>query len=391
MQRWVCKRAYEFGWTEERFSRFDGSSQVRYSRYRGKQEIERIGKKYQWLALHEVLARLSDNVHWIARDYDDPENKSYSGPWQIQMRDIDPTIGIRKNAGHLSDPGRVNTWWQPYNFPLGDITDLPEQIEYLWEEQRLPEFRNFLQVEEPATQIQWTVLRGFWQEDQRERFSTPNFARLDCWFRINSILVCKEALGLAVEKFSTRMLSEPHIIDVPSTNYQGFLGEYPWHPVYSLISGWQNTDSFGNSDLPMYLSPVSEYEWEIGGSVGDFSLDSSLSLYLPAKELVEDMSLKRIVGGDGSWRNDNGEIFKDPSLVESGPSYALIRSEQFDDWLDKKGLAILWLIGGEKQLFLHNSSKFCGRLTYSAMYRLVNGMPTGSSFWCRRTEPRDEQ
>lgn len=388
-QRWVCKRAYEFGWTDERFSSFDGSSQVRFSRYRGNQEMERIGKKYQWLALFEVLARMSDNVHWIAPDYDDAENKSYSGPWQMQKRDIDPTIGIRKNVGHLSDPGRVNTWWQPYNFPLGNITDLSEQIEYLWDEHRLPDFQDFLQVKEPATQIKWTVLRGFWKEDQKERFSNPSFARLNCWFRINSILVCKEALGLAVEKFNSRTLSEPYIGNVPSTNYQGFLGEYPWHPVYNRMSGWQNTDSFWDSSLPMYFNPVLEYEWEIGGSVGDFSLDSSLSFYLPAKELVEDMSLKRNASGDGSWGNEEGDVFKDPSLSESGPSYALIRSQQFDEWLDKKGLAILWLIGGEKQLFSHDSSKFYGRLTYSTMYRLVDGMPTGGSFWCSR-DPRDD-
>lgn len=389
-QRWVCKRAYEFGWTDERFSSYDGSSQVRFSRYRGNQEMERIGKKYQWLALFEVLARMSDNVHWIAPDYDDAEDKSYSGPWQIRMRDIDPTSRIRKNVGRFSDPGRVNTWWQPYDFPLGDITDLPAQIDYLWDEQRLPEFQDFLQVEDPVEKSKWTVLRGFWKEDQRERFPTPNFARLDCWFRINSILVCKEAIGLAVEKFRARMLSEPSIIDVPSTDLQGFLGEYPWHPVYNRISGWQNTDSFGNSNLPMYLCPVSEYEWEVGGPVGDFSLDSSLSFYLPAKELVEDMSLKRNGRGDGSWRNDDGEIFKDPSLMESGPSYALIRSQHYDEWLNKKGLATLWLIGGEKQLFSHDSSKFYGRLTYSTMYILVDGMLSGGSLWCSRTEPRDE-
>ena len=388
-QRWVCKRAYEFGWTDERFSFFDGSSRVRFSRYRGNQEMERIGKKYQWLALFEVLARMSDNVHWIAPDYDDTENKSYSGPWQMRRRDIDPTSGIRKNVEHISDPGRVNTWWQPYDFPFGNITDLSEQIEYLWDEQRLPEFQDFLQVEDPVEKSKWTVLRGFWKEDQGESFSNPSFARLDCWFRINSILVCKEALGLAVEKFCTRMLSDPVIINVPSTDLQGFLGEYPWHPVYNRISGWQNTDSFWDSSLPMYLSPVSEYEWEIGGSVGDFSLDSSLSFYLPAKELVEDMSLKRNASGDGSWGNEEGDVFKDPSLSESGPSYALIRSQQFDEWLDKKGLAILWLIGGEKQLFSHDSSKFYGRLTYSTMYRLVDGMPTGGPFWCSR-DPRDD-
>ena len=389
-QRWVCKRAYEFGWTEERFSLFDGSHQVQDGRYRGKQEIERIGKKYQWLAFHELLARLSDNVHWIDRNYSDLEDKSYYGPWQIHKRDIDPTIGIRKNDEHLSNLSRVNSWWQPYNFPLGDKTDFPEQKEYLWDEQRLPEFQNFLQVEDPDTQNQWTVLRGFWTEDQRELFYNPSFSRLECWFRINTILICKEALELADEEFKARRLSDPDLITISSTDNQGFLGEYPWHPIYRQMSGWQDTDNFGESRSPKFFSPVSEYLWEIGGSIGDFSLDNSLSFYLPAKELVEDMGLRRTESNNGSWENDEGVIFKDPSLVDKGPSYALIRSQQLDEWLDKKGLALLWLIGGEKQMFSHNSDKFYGRLTFNAMYRLVDGVPKGGIFRCSRQEPQGD-
>ena len=389
-QRWVCKRAYEFGWTEERFSLFDGSHQVQDGRYRGKQEIERIGKKYQWLAFHELLARLSDSVHWIDRNYSDLEDKSYYGPWQIHKRDIDPTMGIRKNDEHHSDLSRVNSWWQPYNFPLGDKTDFPEQKEYLWDEQRLPEFHDFLQVKDPAAQNQWTVLRGFWKEDQRELFCNPNFSRLECWFRINSILVCKEALELADKEFKNHRLSDPDLITISSTDNQGFLGEYPWHPIYRQMSGWQDTDDFGESRSPKFFSPVSEYLWEIGGSIGDFSLDNSLSFYLPAKELVEDMGLRRTESNNGSWENGEGVIFKDPSLVDRGPSYALIRSQQLDEWLDKKGLTILWLIGGEKQMFSHNSSKFYGRLTFNAMYRLVDGVPKGGILRCSRREPQGD-
>ena len=89
------------------------------------------------------------------------------------------------------------------------------------------------------------------------------------------------------------------------------------------------------------------------------------------------MGLRRTESNNGSWENGEGVIFKDPSLVDKGPSYALIRSQQLDEWLDKKGLTILWLIGGEKQMFSHNSSKFYGRLTFNAMYRLVDGVPQG--------------
>ena len=312
-QRWVCKRAYEFGWTEELFSQFDGNYPVRNDGTRGKQEIERIGKKYQWLALHEFLARLSDNVHWVGRDYGDQENGSYNGPWQIHIRDIDPTFGIRKNAGHQSHQSYVNTWWQPYNFSLGDLTGFSEQQEYLWDEQQLPSFQNLLQVEESDTQSQWTILRGFWIEDQKDLHNNPNFARLKCWFRINSIFVFKEALEVAVEEFKERFLSDPHIIHVPSTDYQSFLGEYPWHPVYSLMSGWQNTHRFERSRLSKYFSPVAEYNWEFGDSNGDFSLDSHPSFYLPATELVESKHLRRAERNDGLWENDDGVIFKDPS------------------------------------------------------------------------------
>lgn len=389
-QRWVCKRAYEFGWTEERFSHFDGSHQVRDGRHRGKQEIERIGKKYQWLAFHELLARLSDNVHWIDRNYSDLEDKSYYGPWQIHKRDIDPTFGISKNPKLLSDRIYVNTWWQPYTFPLGDKTDFPEQKEYLWDDQRLPDFQDYLQVEDPDTQTQWTVLRGLWKEDQKELFPNPIFSRLECWFRINTVLVCKKFLELADEEFKSRRLSDPHIISVPSTYYEGYLGEYPWHPIYKDMTGWQDTISLGSSKLPRYFSPVSQYEWEVGESVGDFSLDSSLSFYLPAKELVEDMRLRRLESDHGSWKNDEEVIFKNPNLGEKGPSYALIRSQQLGEWLDEKGLVILWLIGGEKQMFSHDSSKFYGRLTFNAIYRLVDGVPEGGIFKCDRTEPRDD-
>lgn len=388
-QRWVCKRAYEIGWTEELFSDFDGSYLVRNGRGRGKQEIERVGKKYQWLAFHELLARLADNVHWADR-YNDEDNKSYNGPWHIHRRDIDPTFGISKHVERPSDYRNVNTWWQQYNFPIRDITGFSEQQEYLWDEQRLPEFQDLLQVADPVTDNQWSVLRGIWHEDQKELSSSPNQTRLDCWFRINTVFVYKEDLELFSEEFRDCRLSDPSIISIPTTNYEGFLGEYPWHPVYRRISGWQTYDNFGKSILPRYFSPVAEYAWEAGNADKDFSIDSSLSCYLPAKELVMSMGLRRTTGDNGSWENDDGVIFRDPSLMENGPGYALIRSQQLDEWLNDEDLAILWLIGGEKQLFSHNSDKFYGRLTFSAMYRLVDGVPAGGILECIRTEPQDD-
>jgi hypothetical protein len=54
-KRWVTRRAYEFGWNSQRFPSDHGHSGMSSER----PQMERIGKKYQWLALSELLARLS--------------------------------------------------------------------------------------------------------------------------------------------------------------------------------------------------------------------------------------------------------------------------------------------------------------------------------------------
>ncbi|WP_139380405.1 hypothetical protein [Maledivibacter halophilus] len=59
--RLVHEKVIELGWTNKYFKSFDSTySHDTVSRYSDKR-IERIGKKYQWIALYELLAKLSDN------------------------------------------------------------------------------------------------------------------------------------------------------------------------------------------------------------------------------------------------------------------------------------------------------------------------------------------
>ena len=189
------------------------------------------------------------------------------------------------------------TWWQPYRFPFPIADDIPSQNFFLWDNNIIPNFSDLLLVKESDTQNQWTVLRGFWAEKQRESSIKANLPRLDCWFRINSIFIRKKDYKLVEKSLKNKRLTDPHVIGIPSTAYQGYLGEYPWHPIYKSMSGWHNPDS--NFDLipTEYFVPISEYKWESGD--GDYSLDSSLSFYLPAKELVESLCLR--MNNNGLW------------------------------------------------------------------------------------------
>ena len=378
-QRWACKRAYELGWSRELFFDFE---RMHCSFGRGigssNEAMERVGKKYQWIAFHEFLAHLSDNMHWIDRDHDHGGARSVcQGPWQIYQREIDPTIWIKETGERRSYPKQVNPWWQPCSSSFSGIRNLADQKKYLWEKEQVPEFSRLLWIKEPGTQNEWTVLRGFWWEKQRENYMGKDNFMLKTSFSISAIFVRKEHLNSVEKKLKDGIGEYSFNVQVPPTPHQCYLGEYPWHPVCESVSGWNGPeDGLGKLIQTEYFVPVSRYEWESGDN--DYSIDRSLSFYLPAKELVESLELRRTYEDFGSWGNDDGVVFRDPSVKQDGPNYALIDSRKLNEWLDENGLDILWLIDGEKELLPSNTQRVYGSQLYRGVFKLVGDTPTGS-------------
>ncbi|WP_406671907.1 NACHT domain-containing protein [Natronospira sp.] len=387
-QRWVCKRAHDFGWKKELFADFERMcSHGRSGGPRGG-AMERVGKKYQWMAFHEFLARLSDNYHWINRGYSDiPDDDVYEGPWQIHMRDIDPTIWARQCGEYKTFHNKQSTWWQPYTFPFPIENDLTAKKNFLWDENILPIFSDLLKRKMPVDNSNWFVLHGHWSENRKYSDDESDSPYLDGWFRINSIIIRKGNYDLLANGVGSKPLIDPHVVSAPSTQHQGFLGEYPWHTVYRHISGWKKPDEiFRDQIVVEHLIPFAKYEWEDSGS--DYSLNSSLYFHMPSKELIQDMQLSRPSGQWGVWESEGQHAFYDPSLQDYGPSYALMRTEILQKWLEDNDMEIVWLIGGEKMMFSSGASQFFGRLVYSGLYKIVDDSPVGK-IWFDREEPRD--
>lgn len=56
-------------------------------------KTERIGKKYQWITMHNMLARISDNCKMVDRwNYPPRESVRFDGAWEPYVRDFDPTL-----------------------------------------------------------------------------------------------------------------------------------------------------------------------------------------------------------------------------------------------------------------------------------------------------------
>jgi hypothetical protein len=102
---------------------------------------------------------------------------------------------------------------------------------------------------------------------------------LDGWFRINSIFIHKGDYDSLAKGVEGKTLCDPHIVSAPSTQYEGFLGEYPWHTIYRHLSGWREPEEVFRDQIAVeHLVPFSKYEWEEGGN--DYSLNSSLYFHM---------------------------------------------------------------------------------------------------------------
>ena len=109
IQRYILWRVFDLGWTIERFGRFDRYFIRDFGRDASK--AERIGKKYQWIAYHEIMALISDHYQYCEQSREVDGSQIYEGPWQGHFRDIDPSCTLRSVPGGTSWGGHAASWW----------------------------------------------------------------------------------------------------------------------------------------------------------------------------------------------------------------------------------------------------------------------------------------
>jgi hypothetical protein len=113
---WITKRAYELGWTEELFPK-DGQGGS-YSRHEN--GLERIGKKYQRIALDELQARLADNF-WVLEGWPErPHQYRYSH--HEFRRNIEPTI-LSSASRYSSSPQANDNWMSEPQIVLPEVAE----------------------------------------------------------------------------------------------------------------------------------------------------------------------------------------------------------------------------------------------------------------------------
>lgn len=378
-RRWVAWRAHNLGWTPERFAQFERNMP---SQGRMEHSIERIGKKYQWIAYHELTGRLSDIVAVDGGFRNQPQ--PYRGPWQVDTREMDPSILVTRTK-EQDGSRQPATWWSPHaprwredppkarlawmRDESRDVPDVPMQLDVTD-----TDGRRWLVLDMGATRNQSVIDNG-----------ESMFLRMT-WHKVHSLLVARndaDRLATLLMK-SERDRDHPPEIDLP---WRAYLGEYPWHPSYDHLHGdWE----LGKPKIEVFGTIANRY---VERSGHNYSIEESFNLSIPGPRLVRGLNLRLADGHSLAFCDAQGNIqFKDPSAEAAGHSAALVDRAALTALLESDGLELIWIFLGEKSAHggRPQRSGWGGQLDYWGIYRF-NGSAISGQLQFERKDPSSQQ
>jgi hypothetical protein len=377
-QRWIFKRVLDLGWTVEKFGKFDRSRDRYGNTGRAADKSERIGKKYQWIAYHEFLAHLADNLEFRDTTWKD-EPSDYQGPWQLRLRDIDPSCLLTSSC-RIRITRNEKAWWSPVAFDQWRTE--PDDVAWRKRTDLLPDISSLPVVIDPHTGKEWLVLECNynWEEPTPPEIEKYDVPRRDIWYMLKSYLVreedeCTFFNWAKHQHFMGRWMPESH------ETSKIFLGEFFWSPAFEYFDtpyychdGW--TQGRDGQPCPILVTSDQYFNERAGY---DCSIDETISFYLPAKWIADEMDLSWL-GVDGCYYSNSGELAaQDPSVCTPGPRALLMNKELFMSYLAEKGYSLVWTILSEKDDIGGGmrDTDWPGRMELSGTLVLKNGRPKG--------------
>jgi hypothetical protein len=342
-KRWILKRVFEL-YNSDLHGRFDGHISTHYDNGRSDHPTERIGKKYQWIALHELLGYLADNFRFLESNYP-PEYGEYKGAWQIGIRDIDPScIALHKPSAMPPWKPKYDAWKakEASTVWLKRKADLPNPIELL--------------LYKDSQGIEWYIFDSSykWEQDippEEERYQYPT---RDIWYNFSSFLI-KNIDAEKLFKWSQNQNFYGRWMPEIQVGIQDcFFREFPDSDAYKNINlrdgalkdGWITRVGF-HKRMPGAIMQTND-EFSVTTVSRDKSVEESFNIGLPSKWLVQYLSIKQS-NNDGIWVNKSGdEICSDLSLREGGAAMLAVEKKAFLKFLKRNKFSVIWMLVGEK-------------------------------------------
>lgn len=344
----------DLGWTPDRFQRYDTSRRAALDSRDDR--VERIGKKYQWIAYWQLLGLFTD--HFQLKDRYTDVVRGYEEPIDVDVPDIDPTVLVRPQSHvpiHRKDP----IWFAP----VGGDMPKEDQEGWLLNDEYVPNPADLIEVTDHDGGT-WTLLEGYYSWEQHkpslEAGETRN-PRHVIWMQIRSYIVANadrpqiEAWAMGQDWYGRWM---PESGDP----YGLYLADHP-DSVRWIEASRDDHDS-GATPVPVEVTTTS-----YGGMGGswDYSDSKEVRGLLPSSAVCERLGLGW--SGDFRWSGDGTDTIAANfgSAAQEGPNAVFVDRTALAAALSKRGEALLVTVLAEKG-------------TYRDNYEVPNGTPFSRSY-----------
>lgn len=353
VQRYILARVFELGWSSDLFGEFD-----RQMPHGGgdSRKAERYGKKYQWIAYWEALARLADTYQYI-ESYPKTRVASYSGAWQILLsREIDPSTGLKTES--QKQILNSSAWWQP-EIPSGwqdELTDL----EWLKDSKNLAVIGDLWRIKDFEGE-RWLNLdcHFTWLQPGQLGFESSSLPRRKVWCYLQAYVV-KKKNSVALRMWLSKQNLFGRWMPEPATSHEVHLGELNWssvsHTLLAELSGVEAWTLGHRSPKPKHPVLLPSMEYASSASGFDCSPNEGMHVSVPSPWLFDKMNLE--------WRGEAGRYYKrasaqcaawDPAPQYSrgesiGPSALLVREQDFLQAIRDNDCDVVWTASCIKQI-----------------------------------------
>lgn len=358
-KRYVFDRVFEFGWTPEGLGELERSHFAGYGYSRARPTVERISKKYQWIAMHEMLGYLMD--HYQRFRWSEEEPTRIEGPWQVGRRDFDPSEDVGIASGLAGYERASEFWWSPLADPIETPLAGREWIFADW----APEIRQILSLHDAQVGREWLTLCGYydWTEYDAVRREDEDAPYRQAWLQVYSWLVpAKKALRLI------REFREKHFFGYgifPPEAYQCWVGEYPWGASCRELRGYFE-------GTPEWLSEMRERALT-AGFIGRHGV------LVPAPQVLSLLEASWTGTKANFARTRVGEL--EPVAINptlwgmKGPAACLVGKKELISALTRKGFSVVWIVLGARDVL--GTDVFYGRSEFTGVYWLEGGLIKG--------------
>lgn len=381
----------ELGYTDELLGVYDCTPRYYgYNRHNTK-KIERIGKKYQWIAFYNILARVSDShriKEWERTPY------LYEGPWEPYVRDFDPTL----NRNTWTTMGVPKIHYPETKDEFLELQPIPNSSDiHNWKNAK-PEFFTSLpekMIVNDEDNIDWVTL--YLSEDKKNKKDIWDDTSMGFSKDSQQMWLISHAFFVKSEQFAGFV---ENILSVKENDYSVFEGrcvyslfnrEYAWSPGYQDVfkEAWNKCEIYtgkyrieketfsvpdfenikydedGEASIPFVekefekripedvltidvMPAFSQVLWE---EEYDASQEETTGFHIPCGDIINHFKLKQD-NVDGYYYSQEDVLVCFDGEIAGLLNGLFIRKDFLDRYLQERNVKLCWKCVGEKQYFL---------------------------------------